>query len=449
MNDLEALFYQSTVTNLAKYLYQELGIAPKRDYFFRYAHSGPRLLTFALGINPRYLPKLRSLQEQLTLAMALEKEQHIRLARGDRGMLCIEIPKPEGLCYSLPQSALPTGRGWKVPLALDGFYKPIRLNFGHPLQTHTLITGTTGSGKTNGLRLLILKLIEQNRPEDVQFLLIDPSKGGRWFRDFEGLPHLMHPPVTKQDEIAAAMAWTVGELERRGREFIAEPRIFIALDEAQVLLGEKRDIFLHPVSRVASEGREVGMHLILVTQKPDIDSLGSGRIRGLMTNRVIGCVRGANEAYQATGLAESDAHLLTREGDMLFVLVGFVSRGQMPLVDLETIVKLKESAGTVTNRLALPGDREIAQALEGEGHEDGDTDEETVGGFSTKELAISLIGARHREKGRPWLKNVLTYELGSAPGSGRAGRLRDLGRQLRAELIGYEHDLGWLMGLTD
>jgi hypothetical protein len=440
----EELFYEHAVTSLAQYFHQELGIAPNRDYFFRHANAGPRILTLAIGINPKFVPRLKSLEEQLAFVVALEsEEQHIRLARGDRGLLYIEIPKPQDLRYTLSLDNLPTGRGVRVPLGLDGFYRPIRMDYEDPLQAHTLIAGTTGSGKTNGLRLLLYYLIKQNGPSEVKLVLLDPSKSGRWFRDFEGLPHLLHPVTTKQDEIAAVLTWALKERDKRSEMFMMHPRIFIALDEAHVIL-EQSD-FVSPVQRLVAEGREVGIHIILVTQKPNVEALGSGRIRDLLTNRVVGCVRDPDEAYRATGRKGSGADLLTKAGDMLFVLPGLCKRGQVPLLTSDAVGDLKDKIGTARNELNLPSDKEIAHILDNDSDEE---DDEIANGFSARELAISLIGARYKEKGRPWLKDVLKHELGQAPGSGRAGRLRDAGRELRAELLGYFHDVAPTARLT-
>jgi hypothetical protein len=439
----EELFYEHAVTSLAKYFHQELGIVPNRDYFFRHANAGPRILTLAVGINPKFVPKLESLREQLAFVVALEAEQHVRMARGDRGLFYIEVPKPQELRYSLPIESLPPGHGVKVPLGLDGFYRPIRMDYENPLQTHTLVAGATGSGKTNVQRLLLYYLAGQNSPDDVKLLLLDPSKGGRWFKDFEGLPHLLHPVVTKQDEIAAVLTWALKERDKRAEAFTMHPRIFIALDEAQVLLGQND--FIAPVRRLATEGREVGLHLILVTQKTNMEAIGSGAIRDNLTCRVAGCVRDPDEAYRVTGRKGSGAELLTEAGDMLFVLAGDMRRGQVPLLTGNMIDKLLRRTGQTHNELNLPTDKEIARALDDDGDDGGD---EVIGGFSYKELALSLIGARYKEKGRPWLKGVLKQELGQAPGSGRAGRLRDAGRELRSELLSYFHDVAPTARLT-
>lgn len=432
MRQAEDLFYEHAVTNLAKFFHQELDIIPNRDYWFRFAHSGPRIVTLAVGVNPRFVPRLESLREQLAYVIALEAEQHVRLQRGDRGLLHIEIPKPRDLWYELPLESLPTSRGTKVTMGLDGFYRPIRVDYKNPLQAHTLITGATGSGKTNIQRLLLYLLAMQNGPDEVQLLLLDPSKGGRWFRDFEGLPHLIHPIVTSQDEIASTLAWALAERDRRAETYGMQSCVFIALDEAQVILEQNN--FVHPIRRLAAEGREFGLHLILVTQKPDVASLGTGSIRDNLTCRFVGHVRDPDEAYRATGRKGSGAHLLTEAGDTLFVLPNTMRRGQVPLLTFEAVDNLKGKTGIVQNRLSLPTDREIAQVL------DVEEEDKVTNGFTVKELAISLIGARYG-MGRPWLKGALHAEMGQAPGSGRAGRLRDAGRDLRAELQLYRHDV--------
>ena len=53
---------------------------------------------------------------------------------------------------------------------------------------HGLVGGTTGSGKSELLQTLIASLAVGNRPDEINFVLVD-YKGGAAFKDCDHLPH--------------------------------------------------------------------------------------------------------------------------------------------------------------------------------------------------------------------------------------------------------------------
>ena len=103
MND----FYQQTASAIADYLWQEIKIHPRRsDYRIVAATSGPRVLSLSILVNPRYAPRITSLAEQLSMAAGLSQHDSIRIVRGNRGSLALEIPKPRWMWYNVPVTAL-------------------------------------------------------------------------------------------------------------------------------------------------------------------------------------------------------------------------------------------------------------------------------------------------------------------------------------------------------
>ena len=82
---------------------------------------------------------------------------------------------------------------------------------------HTLIAGTTGSGKSELLQTLVASLAVANRPDELTFLLID-YKGGSAFKDCARLPHTLGM-VTDLDGhlVNRALASLAAELRRRER----------------------------------------------------------------------------------------------------------------------------------------------------------------------------------------------------------------------------------------
>lgn len=149
---------------------------------------------------------------------------------------------------------------------------------------HALLAGTTGSGKSELLRSLVLGLAVANSPEQLTFVLVD-YKGGATFDDLRDLPHVVGL-VTDLDDHLAARALRSLTAELRHRETVLRelgvadltaarrstgrpvlPRLVVVIDEFAALAVELPD-FLHALVGIAQRGRSLGVHLVLATQRP-------------------------------------------------------------------------------------------------------------------------------------------------------------------------------------
>jgi S-DNA-T family DNA segregation ATPase FtsK/SpoIIIE len=153
---------------------------------------------------------------------------------------------------------------------------------------HLLVAGTTGSGKSELLQTLVASLAAANRPDAMNFVLVD-YKGGAAFSAFAGLPHAVGT-LTDLDEFLVDRALTSlrAELQRRkailgqaGRPNVAEywnalpsmpgadplPRLVIVVDEFAVMADKLPDQ-LRSLVDIGAQGRSLGLHLVLATQRP-------------------------------------------------------------------------------------------------------------------------------------------------------------------------------------
>jgi len=153
---------------------------------------------------------------------------------------------------------------------------------------HTLIAGTTGSGKSELLQTLVASLAVANRPDELTFLLID-YKGGSAFKDCVRLPHTLGM-VTDLDGhlVNRALASLAAELRRRERLLATHnckdhpdyqtarrrnptlpplPRLVLVIDEFASLVREVPS-FIPGMVSIAQRGRSLGIHLVLATQRP-------------------------------------------------------------------------------------------------------------------------------------------------------------------------------------
>ncbi len=168
---------------------------------------------------------------------------------------------------------------------------------------HGLVAGTTGSGKSELLQTIVASLAVANRPDAMNFVLVD-YKGGAAFKDAVHLPHTVGM-VTDLDAhlVERALTSLGAELTRRehmlaavGAKDIEDyveassrrpaepmPRLLIVIDEFASMVRELPD-FVAGLVNIAQRGRSLGIHLILATQRPS--GVVSGDIRANTNLRI-------------------------------------------------------------------------------------------------------------------------------------------------------------------
>ncbi len=149
---------------------------------------------------------------------------------------------------------------------------------------HALIGGTTGAGKSELLRSLVVGLAASASPDDLTFVLVD-YKGGSAFDACARLPHTVGL-VTDLDEHLGRRALRCLEAELRHRETVLRtagatdlthlrrvdtgptlPRLVVVIDEFATMAAELPD-FIDALVGIAQRGRSLGVHLVLATQRP-------------------------------------------------------------------------------------------------------------------------------------------------------------------------------------
>ena len=78
---------------------------------------------------------------------------------------------------------------------------------------HALIAGSTGSGKSVMLNVILRALIDQMSPEEMQLVLIDPKRVE--LSQFKDAPHLMSKVIYDHGRAMRALKWLVDEMEAR------------------------------------------------------------------------------------------------------------------------------------------------------------------------------------------------------------------------------------------
>ncbi|MDR2113897.1 MAG: hypothetical protein LBO75_01320, partial [Bifidobacteriaceae bacterium] len=170
---------------------------------------------------------------------------------------------------------------------------------------HALVAGTSGSGKSEFLRALILAEAVSAPPNQLAIVGLD-HKGGATFRDLEHLPHVVGV-ATDLDAAGTARVLTSLEAELANRERLLEresvaswgeltpgerpARLLVVVDEFRILLDALPEASGR-LERLAAQGRSLGMGLILATQRPA--GAVSAQLRANLALRI--CFRVASEA---------------------------------------------------------------------------------------------------------------------------------------------------------
>lgn len=191
---------------------------------------------------------------------------------------------------------------------------------------HTLVAGSTGSGKSVFITSTIASLLMNHTPDSLRLLMID-VKGE--FQKFEGLPHLLTEVITEPDNALAALLAVQAEMNRRkgliGRFATLDAynlearhpleRIVVVIEElAELLESGNKEELLKVLGSIARLARSTGIHLIVGIQRPDADIL-RGEIKSNFPTRVAFKVMTVKDA-EVVGI--TGAEKLNGKGDGFF-----------------------------------------------------------------------------------------------------------------------------------
>lgn len=212
---------------------------------------------------------------------------------------------------------------------------PVLFSFDPP---HHLIAGSTGSGKSETLKSVIMSLIKSYGEEDLGLVLIDPN---RELDCFINESHLVYPIAVTEEDINLTLRATNQELNRRMEHNLRnERRWVIAIDEAsadQIMIDESN---LRILSVISKQARRYKINLIIGTQNPTHSEFPG--ILGNVLNRWVGTLDSAMSSARITGHAQLNAHKLLGKGDFLHI-AGEVERLQVATITQAEINSLKRS----------------------------------------------------------------------------------------------------------
>jgi S-DNA-T family DNA segregation ATPase FtsK/SpoIIIE len=301
------------------------------------------------------ISKIVGLENDIALALSARGIRIIAPIPG-KGAIGVEIPNAEASLVNA-RSVLGKVRDSKLqlPLSLGKTISGDVYLTDLSLMPHLLIAGSTGSGKSVGINMIISSLLFSKIPADVKFILVDPKKIELSFYNKLRRHYLAVSPDIEEEIItvpqnAVLMLKSVEiEMEKRydrlakasvrnivdynkkidnpktkphDTESIKHhhlPYLVVIIDElADLMITAGREVE-EPITRLAQLARAVGIHLVLATQRPSVNVI-TGLIKANFSSRIAYQV--ATKIDSRTILDMNGAEQLLGRGDMLFLPTG-------------------------------------------------------------------------------------------------------------------------------
>ncbi|SFD46823.1 DNA translocase FtsK [Pseudoalteromonas denitrificans] len=326
-------------------------------------YPGPVVTRFELDLAPGIkVAKITGLAKDLARALSAVSVRVVEVIPG-KTYIGLELPNKHREIVRLSevigadkfnQNSSPLA----MVLGKDIAGEPVVVDLGK--MPHLLVAGTTGSGKSVGVNVMIISLLYKSGPDDVRLIMIDPKM--LELSVYEGIPHLLCEVVTDMKEASNALRWCVGEMERRYKLMsalgvrnlkgynqkvlaaidagmpikdplfkdtngMAEeasdleklPNIVVVIDEfadMMMIVGKKVEEL---IARIAQKARAAGIHLVLATQRPSVDVI-TGLIKANIPTRMAFQV--SSKIDSRTILDQQGAENLLGMGDMLYLPPG-------------------------------------------------------------------------------------------------------------------------------
>jgi S-DNA-T family DNA segregation ATPase FtsK/SpoIIIE len=326
-------------------------------------YPGPVITRFEMDLAPGVkVSKITTLSKDLARSMSAISVRVVEVIPG-KSVIGLELPNKKRDMVRLSEViSADVFQASESPLTMvlgaDISGKPVVVDLAK--MPHLLVAGTTGSGKSVGVNVMILSLLYKSTPEDVRMIMIDPKM--LELSVYEGIPHLLSEVVTDMKEAANALRWCVGEMERRYKlmsslgvrnlkgyntkvlnaieagepirdplwkseesmETVAPileklPAIVVVVDEfadMMMIVGKKVEEL---IARIAQKARAAGIHLVLATQRPSVDVI-TGLIKANIPTRIAFQV--SSKIDSRTILDQGGAEALLGAGDMLYLPPG-------------------------------------------------------------------------------------------------------------------------------
>ena len=296
---------------------------------------GPTVTRYEVQLEPGILvKKIVALADNLAMSLAAI-DVRVEAPIPGKAAIGIEVPNDVTQMVSL-RECLETQEFMNAPSKLtfalgkdvSGEYKYADL----ARMPHLLVGGSTNSGKSVCLNVIISSILYRATPREVKFVMIDPKRVELSL--YDGIPHLLSPVIKNVKQAAGIFRSVLKEMESRYDKFAqigtrnlegynsrVEPNqrlpfIIVVVDELADLMMQQGPEVETSICRLAQLARATGIHLVIATQRPSVDVV-TGTIKANISSRIAFAV--ATQVDSRTIIDMPGADRLIGRGDMLFM----------------------------------------------------------------------------------------------------------------------------------
>ncbi len=296
---------------------------------------GPTVTRYEVQLEPGILVrKIVALADNLAMSLAAI-DVRVEAPIPGKAAIGIEVPNDVTQMVSL-RECLSTNEFMNAPSKLtfalgkdvSGEYKYADLT----RMPHLLVGGSTNSGKSVCLNVIISSIIYRATPREVKFVMIDPKRVELSL--YDGIPHLLSPVIKDVKQAAGIFRSVLKEMEERYDRFARLgtrniegfnsrvppderlPFIVVVVDELADLMMQQGPEVETSICRIAQLARATGIHLVIATQRPSVDVI-TGTIKANISSRIAFAV--ATQIDSRTIIDMPGADRLIGRGDMLYM----------------------------------------------------------------------------------------------------------------------------------
>jgi len=296
---------------------------------------GPTVTRYEVQLEPGILvKKIVSLADNLAMSLAAI-DVRVEAPIPGKAAIGIEVPNDIRQMVSL-RECLATNEFMNAPSKLtfalgkdvSGVFKYADLT----KMPHLLVGGSTNSGKSVCLNVIISSILYRATPREVKFVMIDPKRVELSL--YDGIPHLLSPVIKDVKQAAGIFRSVLKEMEERYDRFARLgtrniegfnsrvppeerlPFIVVVVDELADLMMQQGPEVETSICRLAQLARATGIHLVIATQRPSVDVV-TGTIKANISSRIAFSV--ATQVDSRTIIDMPGADRLIGRGDMLYM----------------------------------------------------------------------------------------------------------------------------------
>ena len=221
---------------------------------------------------------------------------------------CLQMPYSEN-GYEIVDEGITVSIGKPIDSNLINFC------LGQDGHVHSFIIGATGTGKSVLLHNIIIETISKYSPEDLQLYLLDCKLGGVEFNRYKDVKHVRALLVDNSDiQVVLEILRDLSEqMKERGKALRdagvqkiddynhSHPgskmsRIWVVIDECHVLFEQHNSNdrkaqteIIDIITKVATEGRSQGVHLIMATQTLANTDIPTAILNNITDRYILNC----------------------------------------------------------------------------------------------------------------------------------------------------------------